>query len=91
MQGKERTLGSHLPPASVEHIEGDIRTTSQCTTSWYGDASLHFRHTRIEEDWKLEPSYMRQGAYDANQVCMNRVDGVPPPPCGSEGMLNSDA
>jgi len=70
---------------------GDIRTTSQCTTSWYGDASLHFRHTRIEEDWKLEPSYMRQGAYDVEQVCMNSIDGVPPPPCGTEGMLNSDA
>jgi len=70
---------------------GDIRTTSQCTTSWYGDASLHFRHQRIEEDWKLEPSFMRQGAYDVDKVCLKTIDGVPPPACGAEGMLNSDA
>jgi len=71
---------------------GEVKTTSRCTTSWYGDASLHIRHQRIEEDWQLEPSYLKQGKYDANTACGARVDvRTQPAQCGAEGMMNSDA
>jgi len=71
---------------------GEVKTTSRCTTSRYGDASLHIRHQRIEEDWQLEPSYLKQGKYDANTACGARVDfRTPPEMCGAEGMMNSDA
>lgn len=71
---------------------GDIRTTSQCTTSWYGDKSFHIRHQRIEEDWLLDPSLMSMSGYSADVACDKRQElGGAPPKCGADGMLNSDA
>lgn len=72
---------------------GAIKTSSRCTTSWYGDTSLHIRHQRIEEDWQLEPSYMKMDSYNADEACGKRVDkNGAPPTCGVEdAMLNSDA
>lgn len=70
----------------------DVVTTSECTTSWYGDKSLHIRHQRIEEDWLLEPGYMSMPGYSANVACGKRVDARgAPPKCGEGDMLNSDA
>jgi hypothetical protein len=90
--GDELNPSEDLRSCGKPMVLGDIITTSQCTTSWYGDSSLHIRHTRIEEDWQLEPSYMKQGQYDANTACNGRMDSrKPPPSCGAEGMLNSDA
>lgn len=72
---------------------GAIKTASKCTTSLYGDEKLHIRHQRIEEDWQLEPSYMKMDSYDADEACGQRVDkNGAPPTCGlTDAMLNSDA
>ena len=70
----------------------DVVTTSGCTTSRYGDKSLHIRHQRIKEDWLLEPGYMSMPGYSANVACGKRVDARgAPPKCGEGDMLNSDA
>merc|ERR1740123_1325361 len=71
---------------------GALKTASKCTTSWYGDASFHIRHQRIEEDWQLEPSYMKMADYDANIACNAQVDARgAPPKCGMDAMLSTDA
>jgi len=90
--GDEMRPADSLASCGKPALLGDLVTRSACTTSWYGDASLHIRHQRIEEDWLLEPDYMRQGSYDANQVCGKRVvaDGAPAK-CGVEGMLSSES
>jgi len=58
---------------------GEMVTTSECTTSAYGDAKLQFRHQRIEEDWALRPEFLEQ--YDATKACgapaTVTVDGKP--------------
>jgi len=71
---------------------GDLKTSSQCTTSWYGDTRFQIRHQRIEEDWQWEPSFMRQGSYDVDQACGQTVAAEVPASkvCHAEGMLNSD-
>ena len=90
--GDEMTKPGDLSSCGKPLLLGDLTTSSQCTTSWYGDASFHIRHQRIEEDWQLEPDYMRQGSYDVNQACGKAVtaDGAPAK-CGTSGMLNDDA
>jgi len=71
---------------------GNVVTTSECTTSYYGDKSFQFRHQRIEEDWLVEPGYMSMPGYSANVACGKRVDARGAPPrCGEGDMLNSDA
>lgn len=68
---------------------GDIKTTSKCLTSKYGDESFHIRHQRIEEDWALRPDYVRSGGYNAGPACGRNFqvtsDGAPAV-CGSAGM-----
>lgn len=46
---------------------GDVVTTSQCTTSAYGDKKFQIRHQRVEEDWELRPDFLKQ--YDAKKAC----------------------
>eukprot|EP00927_Polykrikos_kofoidii_P061834 TRINITY_DN56661_c0_g1_i1.p1 TRINITY_DN56661_c0_g1~~TRINITY_DN56661_c0_g1_i1.p1 ORF type:complete len:436 (+),score=42.56 TRINITY_DN56661_c0_g1_i1:71-1309(+) len=58
--GLAKSCGSHF-------LLGAIVTTSECTTSKYGDFNFHVRHQRIEEDWRLNPSYLKQ--YDAARAC----------------------
>lgn len=43
---------------------GSIKIAKQCTASDYGDRQFHIRHQRIEEDWELEPDYLK-GAQEA--------------------------
>jgi len=72
---------------------GPVSLASGCSTSYYGDSALHFRHQRIEDDWRLQPSLMKWGKYDANVACAATVrsDGAPPI-CGLEQeMLATDA
>jgi hypothetical protein len=57
---------------------GEMKTLSECTTSKYGDEKFFIRHQRIEEDWKLEPSYLSQ--YDASTAC----DWTPAPTVAGE-------
>jgi len=66
---------------------GQMVTTTQCTTSSYGDKSFFIRHQPIEEDWKLHPEMMNQfGTVGVDKVCgwsgpPITVDGLPPQ-CG---------
>lgn len=92
--GDEMDPGGGLEKCGAPVLLGDIVTTSQCTTSAYGDEYLHFRHQRIEEDWALQPGFMSWGDYTATAACAESslsVDGAPEI-CGleAEGMLASD-
>lgn len=64
-------------------LMGDLKTTTQCLTSKYGDEAFHIRHQRIEEDWQLRPDFLRSGSYDGQKACgrSGRVtaDGAPTP------------
>merc|ERR1711953_1257532 len=60
----ESVLGDEMTP--TQNVEascgypvllGEMVTTSQCTTSAYGDAKLFFRHQRIEEDWAVKEEF----------------------------------
>jgi len=46
---------------------GDMVTTSQCTSSKYGDEKLHIVHQRIEEDWAANSDYLK--GYDVDKSC----------------------
>jgi len=90
--GTEALPSENLDACGGALLLGAIKTSSKCTTSWYGDASLHIRHQRIEEDWQLEPSFLRAESYSANDACDAQVDkDGAPPACGLDAMLNSDA
>lgn len=73
---------------------GEVKTTSQCLTSKYGDESFHIRHQRIEEDWALKPEFFKSGEYDARFACGRdaslSIAGAPVP-CNLQGMLEDDA
>lgn len=73
---------------------GDVKTTSQCLPSKYGDEAFHFRHQRIEDDWALRPDWLKFGSYDAQRAC-GRSDVVSadnaPKSCNLKGMLDNDA
>jgi len=89
--GDESKPSENLDACGGARLLGAIKTASKCTTSWYGDKSFHIRHQRIEEDWQLEPSYMKMDQYDASVACDARVDARgAPPKCGA-GMLATDA
>ncbi|KAJ3067109.1 hypothetical protein HK102_007490 [Quaeritorhiza haematococci] len=52
------TAYAYRGPNDVEPIKiGELYITTQFTTSAYADSTLFFRHTRIEDDWELEPSW----------------------------------
>jgi len=72
---------------------GDITTTSQCTTSSYGDRSFHVRHQRIEEDWQAKPEYFESGSFSAQQACGRslKIDQEPVKCNLPDAMLDSDA
>jgi hypothetical protein len=46
---------------------GDMVTTSECTTSAYGDAKFFIHHQPIEEDWQQNPEILNQ--YNADEAC----------------------
>jgi len=46
---------------------GDMVTTTECTTSAYGDAKFFIRHQPIEQDWQVNPEFLNQ--YDAETAC----------------------
>lgn len=54
---------------------GDMLTTSDCTTSSYGDKSFFRRHQPIEQDWTLKPEFLKQ--YDAKAACDWSSDPTP--------------
>jgi len=93
---KPKTNGAELNPtdgsveeACEEPFElGDMVTTSECTTSSYGDNEFHVRHQRIEEDWALRPEFLTTPGYDVTTGCA--ATGLPtangaPPMCGASG------
>ena len=62
---------------------GDMVTTTECTTSAFGDAKLFFRHQRVEEDWQLRPEWMSQ--LDGERDCgFASIDPDPPSKCSEE-------
>lgn len=81
--GVEGTCGKPL-------LLGELRTTSQCTTSRYGDTAFHIRHTRIEEDWRAKPEYFEHGEYSGSKAC-NYEGAKIDMSYGRCSMLNSDA
>lgn len=90
--GDEMKPTEDLSKCGKPLLLGDVVTTSECTTSWYGDTSLHIRHQRIEEDWKLEPSYSKWGQYDAGKACNINLDpDYEAVRCEANGMLETDA
>jgi len=54
---------------------GDMVTTTDCTTSAYGDAKFFIRHQPIEQDWKLRPDFLKQ--YPAKAACAWSTDPTP--------------
>lgn len=56
---------------------GDIRTSSDCVTSTYGDKTLFFKHQKIEDDWDLRPDFYN--IVDAVTECGFPSDGEPIP------------
>jgi len=56
---------------------GQMTTTTECTTSNYGDTSFFIRHQLIEEDWQHDPALMNQF-------------GTPEAACGWSGTLNKN-
>lgn len=46
---------------------GKMVTTTECTTTAYGDAKFFIRHQPIEADWAENPSILDQ--YDADTAC----------------------
>lgn len=63
---------------------GDMVTTTECTTSAYGDAKFSIRHQPIEEDWVLNPEFLKQ--YPAKEACDWHTEptaGGIPKQCGS--------
>ena len=62
---------------------GEIVTTSECTSSRFGDNSLFFSHVRIEDDWKLRPDFI-PSSHDAPNLCgSSHVNPNPPAYCKS--------
>lgn len=91
-EGDESQPSEDLSKCGKPLLLGDVITTSECTTSKYGDESLHIRHQRIEEDWQLESAYFRQGEYRADQACGASVEADKPPTlCTEDGMLGTDS
>lgn len=63
---------------------GDMVTTTDCTTSLYGDSKFFIRHQPIEQDWKLRPDFLKQ--YPAKAACDWHTDPTPdgtPRKCGT--------
>jgi len=60
---------------------GDLVTTTECTTSKYGDESFQFQHQVIEADWQLRPDFLDGTHFDVLKVCgretMPTATGVP--------------
>jgi hypothetical protein len=58
---------------------GEMVSTTECTTTAYGDAKFFIRHQPIEADWKLKPEFIKQ--YDAKAACgwskTPTPDGIP--------------
>jgi len=58
---------------------GEMVTTTECTTSAWGDAKFFFRHQPIEEDWAKNPEFLTQ--FDAKTACATEdtptVGGIP--------------
>lgn len=70
-------------PGSPEEYFGRITTTSDCTTSLYGDGKFFIRHQRMEEDLQLRPEW--PSMMDAQTECGTKtVNPVPPKNCSHE-------
>eukprot|EP00928_Gymnodinium_smaydae_P062252 TRINITY_DN4615_c0_g1_i1.p1 TRINITY_DN4615_c0_g1~~TRINITY_DN4615_c0_g1_i1.p1 ORF type:complete len:418 (-),score=33.55 TRINITY_DN4615_c0_g1_i1:102-1355(-) len=52
------------PATSRETLIGELKTTSACVTSTFGDKGMSFRHQRMEDDFKLRPDWVRHVKFD---------------------------
>lgn len=95
--GCQSPVGDELNPTGAcgnAFRLGEVKTTTQCQTSRYGDEALHIRHQRIEDDWALRPDFLQSGSYNGQQACgrRGRVSAAgAPAPCNLQGMLDNDA
>ena len=61
---------------------GDMVTTTNCTTSAFGDAHLFIRHQRVEEDWALRPEWLPH--LNPERDCSAKtIDPTPPKKCSN--------
>jgi hypothetical protein len=81
-------------PGGKAHLIGHITLTTQLTTSKFGDEELFFSHQHMEEDFALEPAWLK--AIDRKKECGMSCTGTSVPSisqgCSNpfHGMLGSD-
>jgi hypothetical protein len=64
--------------ADALHL-GDLITTTECTTSKYGDEKFLIRHQPVEEDWLLNPDILNEyGESGPTKACAWSGDDVTP-------------
>eukprot|EP00928_Gymnodinium_smaydae_P061022 TRINITY_DN4507_c0_g1_i1.p1 TRINITY_DN4507_c0_g1~~TRINITY_DN4507_c0_g1_i1.p1 ORF type:complete len:478 (+),score=45.03 TRINITY_DN4507_c0_g1_i1:81-1436(+) len=68
--------GLESPESSEEILIGELKTTSACVTSFFGDRKLSFRHQRMEDDFILRPGWVRHVKADAcNASAVSKAGG----------------
>lgn len=74
------------PTSSNSQAIGTFITTSQCTTTLFGDKEMHFRHERMEADFLLRPEWRSKvnmagcdaaGRKPENFMCGDQQDAFP--------------
>jgi len=68
---------------------GDMVSTTDCTTTLYGDSKFFIRHQPIEQDWTLRPDFLKQ--FPAKDACGWNADPTPagiPRKCGTSASLS---
>jgi hypothetical protein len=55
--------------AGKKLLLGSLTTSSQCTTTLFGDDHLYFRHQRMEQDFALKPEWIKQMPSLNDPVC----------------------
>lgn len=73
-------VGTHLfdvftkpTPTAAKVQLGELRTTTTCVKSLFGDTRLGFKHQRMEADFRLRPEWMPQVH---NNACTPKADPV---------------
>jgi len=92
LQAKLAAIGSNTPLFDVYAYAdpeddapmklGTMTTTTQCVNSLFGDTKMFFQHQRIEDDWALQPGWLK--SIDAESQCgTTSLSIYPPTKCSS--------
>ena len=72
LKSKLYTIKGYQSPEDQEGVNlGEMTLTGKCTTSYFGDTRLAFKHQRIEEDIALKPEWKND--LQINCIC-NGID-----------------